>query len=67
MTTDLFGNYLKGLNSKMKARNRHILLFMDNFSSHTGFEEKYNGVSSNVEIKILHVGQLQSSSPAIKR
>ena len=34
MTTEIFTKFLNSLNNKMKQQNRHILMFLDNCSSH---------------------------------
>lgn len=47
MTGILFANWLKEVNSQMKRQKRHILLFLDNATSH-GHEEM-----SNVTLKFL--------------
>lgn len=37
----------------LKRRNQKGLLLLDNFPAHKGFEERYDGVKTNLEVKML--------------
>jgi hypothetical protein len=49
MTSDIFENWLKRWNSKLKEEKRHILLLLDNFSGHTIPE----GGVSNIRVEFF--------------
>jgi hypothetical protein len=55
MTGLICQEYLLWLNNKMKAQNRHVLLFMDNFSGHELGVQLVGGLDalSNVKIRWL--------------
>ena len=47
MDSSIFGEWLKDINNKMKRQKRHILLFIDNATSHPHLE------FSNFELKLF--------------
>lgn len=53
MTTAIFSDCLKDFEQMLKSRNQKGLLLLDNCPAHKGFEERYDGVKTNLEVKML--------------